>query len=296
MDGGIPVIAVLGHRKSGKTTVVETLISELVSKGYRPASAKHISHEGFSMDTVGKDTWRHSAAGANPVVAVSDVESIIKMKTRSFPLERILRTAEENGANILVLEGFSSLTLEDRRVAKIICLRDTEEFEDYRGKAQGDVLAFCSFKPLGKPALSIGEDLLTILGKAEEFIRKRERICEIMSQLPSLDCGKCGKPTCEELAEAVQAGRASLTDCVPLRLKPKLKAKITVEGSEIPVQPFVSEIVRKSILGMVSTLKGVSVEGHEEVKVTISRRKPRMRSRPGSMSARSGSQKPFSAP
>jgi len=62
----------MGRKNSGKTTVIEGLISELVKRPLRVASVKHIRKKGFSMDTEGKDTWRHSAAGANPVIAVSD--------------------------------------------------------------------------------------------------------------------------------------------------------------------------------------------------------------------------------
>jgi len=63
-----------------------------------------------------------------------------------------------------------------------------------------------------------------------------------------------------------------LDDCVPLKLKPELKTRIVVDDSEVPIQPFVSEIVRKTILGMVSALKGVSLEGQEEVTISISRK------------------------
>ncbi len=269
----LPVLAVIGRKNSGKTTVVEGLISELVARQFRVASFKHVSRKGFSMDEKGKDTWRHSAAGADPVTVVSDIETIIKMKNgiNGFPLDRMVKVAEENQADVLILEGFSSLVLKDNRVGKIVCVKDLEEYVEFNESTGGEVLAFCSFQPLGEPVLNIETGRLHLVERALRFIEKREKISEILKKLAGLDCGKCGRATCEELAEEIYVGQASPNDCVPLKLKSELKAKITIEGSEIPIQPFVSEIIRKSILGMVSALKGVDIEGGEKVDIVISR-------------------------
>jgi len=275
MPISVPVLAVIGHKKSGKTTIAEALVSEFTGKGLRVATAKHVSEKSFSMDTKGKDTWRHSVAGANPVMAVSDAELFIKMKNGGdkVSLDRMLKIAQEDRADVLILEGFSSLVLEKKLVGKIVCVRNRKEYEEFREKTRGEVLAYCSFQPLGEPVFHIEEGLRVIVEEAARFIEKRERIAEILGQLAGLDCAKCGKATCEELAEAIYEGQASLDDCVPLKLKPELKTRITVGDSEVPIQPFVSEIVRKTILGMVSALKGVSLEGQEEVMISISRRR-----------------------
>jgi len=37
----------------------------------------------------------------------------------------------------------------------------------------------------------------------------------------------------------------------------------------VPIQPFVSEIIGKTILAMVSTLKGVKIRGDERVKIEV---------------------------
>jgi len=274
MRPNIPVLAVIGHRKSGKTTVAEALISELVSRSFKVAASKHISEKGFSMDTKGKDTWRFSEAGANPVIAVSDEELVIRLKNglERLSLDKTYRIIGDNGADVLILEGFSSLTLKDKRVGKIICVRRSEECERFKKKAQGAVINFCSFQPIGEPVLSIMEDLVVLKEKAIRFIEEAKRISKISAQLAGLDCGKCGKATCEELALAIYKGQANPDHCIPLHVKPKLKTRLIVGGSETPLQPFVSEIIRRSVLGMVSSLKGVKVEGDEEVHIDIGRR------------------------
>jgi len=267
----IPVLAVLGRKNSGKTTVAEHVVSTLVERGFKVAAAKHISKEGFSMDKEGKDTWRYSAAGATPVIAISNRETMIKLKTRPdvHSLDWMVGVSAENDANILVIEGFSSFVLKNRRVGKIICVRSIEEYDEYRNKAEGEVLAYCSFKPLGEPILEVQKNLRMIAEKAIEFIIKKQKIFNILSNLAGLNCRKCGKSSCLELAEAIYAGKASIKECVPLKLKPKLKTKILIDGDEVPIQPFVSEIIRRSVLGMISALKGVNIRGEEEIHIEI---------------------------
>ena len=270
MYTNVPVIGVIGHKNSGKTAIIETVVRILTRKGYRVATAKHVNQKRFSIDSRGKDTWRHSVAGANPVVSVSDIETgiLIKDGVKRFSLDELLRFTPE--ADFIMLEGFSWLILDDEHVGKILCVKDREEYEDYRKKAKGEIIAFCSMRSLGKPILRIKEDPKILLKQALKFIRKKQKISKTLSLLPGLDCTKCGYSSCGEMAVAVYRKEAKLSDCVPLRLRSKLKTKITIDDNEVPIQPFVSEIIRNSILGMVSSLKGTSIRGNEEVHVKIS--------------------------
>jgi molybdopterin-guanine dinucleotide biosynthesis protein B len=59
----IPVISVVGHSNSGKTTFLERLIPALQRRGCRVATLKHDVHD-FEMDREGKDSYRHKEAGA----------------------------------------------------------------------------------------------------------------------------------------------------------------------------------------------------------------------------------------
>jgi len=266
----VPVIGVIGHKDSGKTAIVETVVRMLTRKGYRVATAKHVNQKRFSIDTKGKDTWKHSVAGANPVISVSDIETgiLIKNGVKRFSLDELPRFTPE--VDFIMLEGFSRLILDDEHVGKILCVRNREEYEDFKKRAKGEIIAFCSTRPLGKPILRIKEDSKILARQALKFIRKKQKISKILSLLPGLDCGKCGYSSCEEMAVAVYRKDAKLNNCVPLTLRSKLRTKITINGNEVPIQPFVSEIIRNSILGMVSSLKGTSIRGNEEVHVKIS--------------------------
>ena len=270
MSVDVPVLAVLGRKHSGKTTVVEGLVSELVKRGLRVATVKHVSRSGFSMDAEGKDTWRHSAAGANPVMLVSDVEVTVKIRDgASATLGTLTKIAEENGAEAVVVEGHSFVVLKDARAAKIVCVRNKQEYDEYKEGAVGEVLAYCSTQPIDEQVLDTKDGLPVMLEKAAAFIEKSRKIVEIQKQLYGLDCQKCGKASCWELAEAVYGGEAELEQCVPLKAKRELKATIIVDGAEVPVQPFVAEIVRKTVLAMISTLKGVNITGKEQTQIKI---------------------------
>lgn len=83
------VINVQGRKKTGKTTTVTNIISELCRRGYSVGSIKGIHIEGFTMDTEG-DTHRHKEAGANPVAARCHDETNI-MFAGSMNLRELLK-------------------------------------------------------------------------------------------------------------------------------------------------------------------------------------------------------------
>jgi len=66
----VPIVAFVGRSNSGKTTLIERVIPQLVQAGYKVATVKHAGH-GFNLDTEGKDSWRHKQAGASSVVVIS---------------------------------------------------------------------------------------------------------------------------------------------------------------------------------------------------------------------------------
>jgi molybdopterin-guanine dinucleotide biosynthesis protein B len=87
---------------------------------------------------------------------------------------------------------------------------------------------------------------------------------KIEKELPGLDCGKCGKDTCKELAKSIRQKTNTSEDCEYYSEK---KVSLIVDGKEVPLGKFAKEIVAGTISGMVSTLKGV--EGGREITVEI---------------------------
>ncbi len=264
----IPILAVLGHKSSGKTTIVETISSEISKTLAIVATAKHVSQKDFTVDTEGSDTWHHRMAGADPVFVVSDREFdiITKNGDKGLIIGKIAGISEEYGASLLLLEGFSSLVLEESQIGKIVCLRNINEKKDFKSQ---NTIAFCSFHLLGENVLKIPEDLPLIVKEAIAFVEKRNKISKIYRELVGLNCGKCGRQSCLDLAEDIYTGKAKTEDCTPLRTKRTLKTKITIQNKDLPLQNFTSEIIRKTILAMISTLKEAEVEGDEEIQIEI---------------------------
>jgi len=56
-------LGVVGHKKSGKTTLIEKLAANMKARGYTIGTIKITSHD-LEFDSPGKDTYRHRQAGA----------------------------------------------------------------------------------------------------------------------------------------------------------------------------------------------------------------------------------------
>lgn len=115
----VPILCFVGRSNSGKTTLIERLIPELVRAGYRIATVKHAGH-GFDLDTEGKDSWRHKRAGASTVMVLSrgslamfsDVSEEIKLAELR---DRFL----DHSVDLILAEGWKS-----EGYPKIVIIRD----------------------------------------------------------------------------------------------------------------------------------------------------------------------------
>lgn len=65
------IIGFVAYSGTGKTTLIEKLITYLTAKGYKISVIKHTHHR-FDVDQPGKDSYRHREAGAGEVLLVSD--------------------------------------------------------------------------------------------------------------------------------------------------------------------------------------------------------------------------------
>jgi len=136
------IVAVVGSKRSGKTTAVEALVKELTKRGYTVATAKHISETDFTIDTEGKDTWRHAKAGAKIIISVAPNETTIikKENTSNYTLNNIVKNCEKE-ADILILEGFRNLVKDKLNVPKIVTIKKADEAKEAK-KLFKPILAF----------------------------------------------------------------------------------------------------------------------------------------------------------
>jgi len=105
LDRTTPIISIVGKSNSGKTTLVEKLIPELMKRGYRVATIKHNKH-GFDIDHEGKDSWRHKKAGAWATVIASPTQlAFIGDIDYDYSLGEI-RDHFLNEADVILAEGY----------------------------------------------------------------------------------------------------------------------------------------------------------------------------------------------
>jgi molybdopterin-guanine dinucleotide biosynthesis adapter protein len=101
----IPIVSIVGKSNTGKTTLLEKLIADLVGRGWRVATIKHNKH-GFNIDHEGKDSYRHKKAGAHITVVSSPHQlALIQDVDHDYSFEEIRRKFIHD-ADIILTEGF----------------------------------------------------------------------------------------------------------------------------------------------------------------------------------------------
>ncbi len=101
----IPIVSIVGKSNSGKTTLLEKIVADLVRRGYRIATIKHNRH-GFDIDHEGKDSYRHKKAGACTTVLSSPHQlALIQDVDHDHSFQEI-RDKYISGADLILTEGF----------------------------------------------------------------------------------------------------------------------------------------------------------------------------------------------
>jgi molybdopterin-guanine dinucleotide biosynthesis protein MobB len=231
----VPVIAVVGSRKSGKTTTVESITAELTKRDYRVATVKHINEPNFTINPAGKDTWRHAEAGAHITIGVAQKELAIVKRTDTTKLS--LNDITQNIGNdtdIIITEGFRNLVKQDQTIPKIVSVKNKKEIEE----------ATQTFKPI-----------LAFTGS----ITKTETVG---LKIPYVD---------------VQKEPSKLTEIIEKRVKPIIEKRreaketltININNKVLPLNPYVQKVTRNVLLAIISTLKGATIRGNENITITL---------------------------
>ncbi|MCE8427720.1 MAG: molybdopterin synthase [Candidatus Methanoperedens sp.] len=152
------ILSVVGFKKTGKTTLVEALIRAF--KGYGAVgTVKHVLEH--DLNTPLTDTWKHSKAGADVVVAVTQSELVKFSKDNT--LEDALDELADSGMDFAVVEGFKESTL-----PKI---------------ALGNVIAVNIIKTLDAPVDADIREIIDLMQKEPEYHTLNSLILKV----------KCGK-------------------------------------------------------------------------------------------------------
>ena len=144
-----PVIGFVAYSGTGKTTLIEQLISWFTQQGVNIAVIKHTHHH-FDIDQPGKDSYRHRKAGAHEVLLVSDQRWVLmhELKEASEPtIEEQL--SKLSPCDLVIVEGFKNAN-----IPKIELWRAEHEECVTRGcKANEDLNILAIAYPGGKSAV-----------------------------------------------------------------------------------------------------------------------------------------------
>ncbi len=213
----VPIVLIVGESDSGKTFLVEQVVSKLTAKGYRIATIKHNAH-GFDIDRKGKDSWRHKQAGASTVIlSAPDQIAVIKDLKEEQSLDEIQRLWIRD-ADLIVAEGYKGA---DSPKIEVSLFKDSSELvcsQDER------LVAVVSNKELSLDVPIFQEAEIDRLVKwlEERFINQYQ----------------------------------------------EPKVEIFLSGKPVSLTPFLQKLIRNTLRGFLSALKGWDPQGLVEIKIS----------------------------
>ena len=220
-------LSIVGFKKSGKTTLMLDLIRELKKRQVKVSAAKFSHHSFDRQDT---DTGK---IGSEAV----DLAGLAENQTFfSWPGKKYLPDLVPlMSGDVLLVEGGKGLGW----LPRVLTLKSPEEAADL-----DNGLALATF---GRVRTDYLLHLESVAMLADLMLQKG-------FILPGLDCGSCGHEACSGLAAEIVSGNAGREDC----LARGDSLEIRINGKTLGMNPFVGRVISKSILGMLSELKGYS--------------------------------------
>jgi molybdopterin-guanine dinucleotide biosynthesis protein B len=158
------LVAVVGGKHSGKTTIIENIISELKKRGYHVGAIKEMVRIP-TLDVPEKETARISQSGAEIVVALPRDETVVFIKRR-LELKEILPFFA--GLDFVIIEGFES-----EKLPKIIAAKDEEEVKEFLDEDVFAVSGLLSASGTGKVGKLQIINCLKNAGKLADIVEEK---------------------------------------------------------------------------------------------------------------------------
>lgn len=106
-----PLLAIVGKKNSGKTTLTVRLAAALTGRGWRIMTIKHGSHT-FNMDPVNTDTYRHYHEGqAERVAMISPDKFALVVRSEQPTTPQEVAAQHMADADLVLCEGFKATAL-----------------------------------------------------------------------------------------------------------------------------------------------------------------------------------------
>jgi molybdopterin-guanine dinucleotide biosynthesis protein MobB len=100
------VFGVTGWKNSGKTGLMERLVSEITGRGLTVSTLKH-AHHSFDVDHEGKDSYRHREAGASQVILASKTRWALMSEQRGADEPSLTKLLGKlDPVDLVLVEGY----------------------------------------------------------------------------------------------------------------------------------------------------------------------------------------------
>lgn len=230
------VFSVTGVSGSGKTTVVEEVTRELTKRGYSVGTIKSIGHgrghstydnKEFTIDTEGKNTYRHRVAGSKQVTSWAKSETAIIYQYRMALYELIVKY----DFDYLIVEGgkqylMPRITTGDSVENTELSISDTTFAVS--GKIAEEVESVSGIKAF-KTYGDTKELVDLIIQKVHHTVGYRDEV----------GCKLCGM-TCGQMNAEILIGEKCYTDCV------RMYPNVEIESDDEELK----ESLRKLLVGL----------------------------------------------
>ena len=148
------IVAVVGSKKGGKTTVVCRLVEQLKGSGFKVATVKFLERA-KCIDVSDTETDRHRRAGADLTIASGTAETAVLKRVEQRENLRQLVSYMPAGIDFVICEGVN-----DPELHRIVAVRELSEAEEYVNQRTIAISGVVASKPLKHrlPIIDVTED------------------------------------------------------------------------------------------------------------------------------------------
>ncbi|MBR1585271.1 MAG: molybdopterin-guanine dinucleotide biosynthesis protein MobB [Clostridia bacterium] len=207
------IVAIVGIRGSGKTTVVEALLQEWQRRGLRAGTVKTVFCPTFHMDKPGTNTDRHTRAGAWAVTVQAEAETAVLYPRPLLPSQIL---APYRDCDWVLWEG--NYDLPAARIVAACGEQDAMERLNDRTVAVSGLIANDRTEFSGLPALHPQRDIARLADLLAERVADTEDLTGMDAALRGPD-GQLSRAFCAQGCR----GHAA----------PKPGVRVTVDGQTL---------------------------------------------------------------
>lgn len=185
---------------------------------------RHLTREGILWSTSRGESSRFG----NRAIAIDGIHSVVKFldrlendEVKGFDFLE-MRACDQSCSGGILMTGNRFTTTErlEQRSKNYPTYQDQELAPNLDKKALTQCLLIDEIKPHN--AFRLDDDIAMAM-------KKLSKAQQIICFLPGIDCGACGAPNCQALAEDMVQRKAKMSDCVFLQQRWQNEGKIRVE-------------------------------------------------------------------